>query len=176
MIIEGFTDMSKNDIKSIYQKTENAFNVAVNRMIKALDNPNLKYKDEFGAIWIKAEGVEWLHNYFDTPTDLSTEPIIVRMEERIKFLEQQLEEKDKLLAEAKEREENIGNTIAAAFKAQEELIIKNYDNKLLLVQKDAENAQNELKHANDILEIEKNNLKSELDRFKPSVFGLYKKK
>ena len=161
MIIDTFYDMKKSDIKAMYQKSENAFNVAVNRMLKELEDDTLKYKDELGNICIKAKGVEWLHNYFQKPADLSLDPIVVELEQRIKVLEAQL------LAE-KEHSQQMKETLEIAFNGQLELIQQNNKVNTMLIETKARIAQDKLTEENE-------SLKAELNRYQPTLFGLYKK-
>lgn len=84
---QAFVDTSKREIKKQYDKDENNFNVTVNRMLKALGDPSIKYKKD-NEIWIKAVGVEWLHNHWVKPVDLKNNPELYMMQVEAKHQEE----------------------------------------------------------------------------------------
>lgn len=86
---QAFVDMSKKEIKEIYGKDENNFNVTVGRMLKALKKPGLKFKKD-NEIWIKAEGVEWLHNHWRKPFELQNHPEMVLLKEKTEHQEEMI--------------------------------------------------------------------------------------
>ena len=134
-VVDGFTDMSKKEIKEYYQKNENAFNVAVNRMIRDTSHENWKYKKD-GEIWITADGVEWLDGYFKKPFDVSADPIVTQKDNQIEKLEIKVEMLERMLEQAKDSTQKL---VEAKLEAKEHQMQQIY----LLEQKEAEKALNE---------------------------------
>lgn len=164
-----FADMTISELRVAYNKTDGAVRKGIERMLKELDNPELRYRNEKGEFTIKAAGVEWLDNYFIKNNEISTDPAYIRMEERIKYLEETLKNE-------KENRELLKTTLENGFLERLELIEENKAKDLLLQEKSHTEAQNALKNENIALKFELEKAAARIEALEKRTFWDYLKK
>ena len=95
-ILDTYTDTSAQELQKMFGKSPQSVSNGIARMLERNpDHPEWKFKNGNNTM-IKAEGVEWLSNYFRHDNAL------INVDDRVRDLEKDLARVQELLAQQKE--------------------------------------------------------------------------
>ena len=153
-IIDSYRDSTPTEIAKMFNKTLNAVNVGISRMVK--EHPNYKTKLN-RRVLITAEGVEWLaNNYFKLYTEVTLPDL----------------EKEKLKADIQRLEELL-EQVKEHFKEFSKLSQITLEEKTKQYQIELKGYEEELKKTQDQLHFKEQELKTskeELNKFQKKKF------